>query len=240
MSYNPPSRSFKCKTSPSSFCYICANFTFLSSRKKITPEIREIYKECFKMPLCDDQQEWAPSTVCSKCVSTLKRWKAGDALLHFEVPAIWRMPSMHPENCYFCMTETRGFNKTNSSNIKYPVLEACVKPQPFNGDNIMAELSNDILDDDIMETESGASPLDQESDFDSLNSGPTMYTQPLLNDLIRNCGMSKRKAAVLARSLKSTGNLDRTCKIKNVLERQKPFEEYFCQDDASAFCSDIE
>lgn len=50
----------------------------------------------------------------------------------FAVPALWREHSNHFNDCYFCMTDIRGFIKNIKHNIKYPKVPSMSKPVPHS------------------------------------------------------------------------------------------------------------
>ena len=96
----------KCLNDPDRFCYICGEFTPESLKKPITKQLRVNYKGYFKCPLGDQDKKWAPHIACRPCVSHLSAWMHGSRSsgMPFAVPVVWREPTDHSSDCYFCMT----------------------------------------------------------------------------------------------------------------------------------------
>ncbi|KAL6462254.1 hypothetical protein MHYP_G00286760 [Metynnis hypsauchen] len=66
----------------------------------------EAYKAYFGMPVGDQDKPWAPHFTCEHCKKTLEGWYRGEKrAMHFAVPRIWREPTDHSTNCYFCMVD---------------------------------------------------------------------------------------------------------------------------------------
>ncbi|CAI9623804.1 unnamed protein product [Staurois parvus] len=52
----------------------------------------------------DQDKSWAPHICCNSCGTALEQWLNGKkASMPFAVPMIWREPTDHVSNCYFCM-----------------------------------------------------------------------------------------------------------------------------------------
>ena len=47
---------------------------------------------------------------------------------------IWREPTDHVTDCYFCLTNIKGFSKKNKSKIVYPSSRSALKPVPHGTD----------------------------------------------------------------------------------------------------------
>ena len=45
---------------------------------------------------------------------------------------VWREPSNHNTDCYFCLLETKGFSKKNRHKIKYQSLPSAILPVPHS------------------------------------------------------------------------------------------------------------
>ena len=46
----------------------------------------------------------------------------------FAIPMIWREQLDHVSDCYFCLTNTRGFSQKNKARIVYPNLHSAMRP----------------------------------------------------------------------------------------------------------------
>lgn len=58
------------------YCYVCGKQTIMPSKRKITAEIVELYGLYFDQPFIHDV-DWAPSIICTTCLSKLNDWKKG-------------------------------------------------------------------------------------------------------------------------------------------------------------------
>ena len=123
-----------CKNNPDHFCFICGKLAYSSERKKISDFVKRAYLAYFGMPLGDQDKSWAPHVVCSFCYSSLHAWqkKKPNRHLNFAVPMVWREPSNHATDCYFCLVETNGYTKKTRHSISYPNLQSTVLPVPHS------------------------------------------------------------------------------------------------------------
>ena len=46
----------------------------------------------------------------------------------FAVPMVWREPTDHVSNCYFCMTKVTGFSHKSKGSITYPDIPSAIRP----------------------------------------------------------------------------------------------------------------
>ena len=77
-----------------------------------------MYHAYFGMSLGDQDKEWVPHIVCQTCFINLYNWACKKL-----TPMVWREPSNHHDDCYYCMVKTIGYNqKTNKkySTLRYP------------------------------------------------------------------------------------------------------------------------
>ncbi len=100
-----------CKYSADCFCYVCGEF-FAKSAKKHNLDgcvrAREAYHAYFGMPVGDQDKPWAPHVICDYCRRTLEGWFRGEKrAMRFAVPRVWREPTNHLTDCYFCMVDPR-------------------------------------------------------------------------------------------------------------------------------------
>ena len=65
------------------------------------------------MKMGDQDKSWAPHFCCGSCRSTLEGWMRGSRkCMPFANPRIWREPSNHHDDCYFCMVDISKYKKT--------------------------------------------------------------------------------------------------------------------------------
>jgi len=76
------------------------------------------YKHYFACQVGDQDEKWAPHICCNRCRTSLLFWLDGKRKqMPFAVPMVWREQSDHVTDCYFCMTNIRGFSRKNNSKI---------------------------------------------------------------------------------------------------------------------------
>ena len=78
--------------------------TFASRKRRIIQTIKKAYFFYFGCKLGDQDKKWAPHVCCTTCSSKLNAWVNGKGrCMPFGVPMVWRVPSNHSTDCYFCM-----------------------------------------------------------------------------------------------------------------------------------------
>ena len=103
--------SRKCENSADKFCYICGEFTTADMRCNITSNVKKLYHAYFGFKLGDQDKPFAPHIVCQCCTSKLHMWSAKKIKsLPFGIPMVWREQQNHHDDCYFCLTNIKGFN----------------------------------------------------------------------------------------------------------------------------------
>ena len=107
----------KCKSNPNSFCCLCEKYTLPAHRRNIAHKIK-IASNCYLgCKVGDQKKKWAPHICCNSCNTQLLRWAVGkQKKMSFAVPMIWREPTDHVTDCYFCFTNLKGFSK--ETNLK--------------------------------------------------------------------------------------------------------------------------
>ncbi|XP_058889662.1 uncharacterized protein LOC131739473 [Acipenser ruthenus] len=98
-----------CKHPADAFCYVCGQFIKTRAKKysvEASAKMCEAYKAYFGMPVGDQDKPWAPHFTCEHCKKTLEGWYRGEKrAMKFAIPRIWREPTDHSSNCYFCMVD---------------------------------------------------------------------------------------------------------------------------------------
>ncbi|XP_076306192.1 uncharacterized protein LOC143222906 isoform X1 [Tachypleus tridentatus] len=128
--------SRSCKHSRDAFCYVCGQFINTSAKKySVTASAKmcEAYKAYFGMAVGDPDKPWAPHFTCEHRKKTLEGWYRGKKRsMKFAIPRIWREPTDHSSNCYFCMVDPpkRRAGK-NASAIMYSYLPSSIVQVPY-------------------------------------------------------------------------------------------------------------
>ena len=123
-----------CIISADNVCYICGEVKSARQRKAITAIVKKAYDLYFGCKIGDQDKSWALHICCRKCATDLSQWLNGKRhAMPFVVPMVWREPSNHTTDCYFCMVPpvSGGVTKKKKWTIVYPILEngaACWEP----------------------------------------------------------------------------------------------------------------
>ena len=112
------SKCLGCLNKTSSFCYVCGDFATVAQRRTIISLPRTTYVHYFDCKIGDQDKSWAPHICYKLCYNGLTAClNAKKAAFNFAVPMVWREPRNHPDDCYFCLTNTTGFNTSSRKNI---------------------------------------------------------------------------------------------------------------------------
>ena len=161
------------------------------------------YNAYFGVPVGDQDKSWAPHVVCGCCRSTLEAWYRGESRkMKFGVPRIWRKPTDHLNNCYFCVVEVTHHRKGKKTCVfDYPDIPSSSRPvrhseelpvpSPPQGDQC-----------DGCSSESSDDSIEDEDLYENVATTRHFPNQQELNDLIRDLGMTKSNAELLTSRLK--------------------------------------
>lgn len=236
--------SRSCINDANIFCYICGTYVILKQRQNITTFVKRAYHAYFGVRLGDQDKGWAPHTVCRTCVEALRHWSKGrKASMPFAIPMIWREPLNHYDDCYFCLTNVRGYNAKNKNAIVYPNLPSAIRPVPHSEHlhpplppSSQLETENDS-DDELM--------LDESRDEHDIYTAeeqhniPEAFTQSELNDLVRDLYLSKEKAEILGSRLKGKHLLAADTTFAWYRHRERELLAYFEDDGNLVYCRNI-
>ena len=242
------SRRRKCKNKPDSFCYVCGCYALLRQRRNITSFVKRAYKAYFQIPLGDQDKKWSSHIVCHNCEEMLRDWTKGKRKgLPFGVPMIWREPRDHVTDCYFCMVNTKGVEKKNRHKISYPSIPSAIRPVPHCEElpvPVFSDFSSCADSDDYQQEHEGCNNemvSESESFSDDTNplSAPELFSQMELNDLVRDLGLSKKAAEVLASRLQEKHLLDDSAKVSYFRKRYQSFVTFFSEQKQFVYCHNI-
>lgn len=241
----------QCLNKSDNFCYICGDVTFAAQKRPMTPLVKTAYHHYFGMKVGDQDKTWAPHICCNSCSVILRGWiRKNGRSMPFGIPMIWREPTNHVDNCYFCIVPPikKGISRKKRLSMKYPNIPSAIRPVPHGDDlpvpNPPEEYSLDS-DEDEDSTEATSYPYpaastSQDPDFAPESLGePHRLTQGELSDLIRDLDLPKDKAELLGSRLKQWNLLERHVKVSVYRSRQKDLLPYFKHDNNLVACCDV-
>ena len=228
----------KCKNSSDIFCYICGQFTTADQRREINTFIKRCYLKYFGCKLGDQDKPWAPHIACKTCVETLRHWINGKRnSMPFGVPMIWREPTNHTDDCYFCMTKVLGFSKKNKHKIVYPSPPSAIRPVPHSED-----LPVPVPPTTQSESESSSESVECQDDVDYTDEhdkSPNLMSQADLDNLVRDLNLSKESAELLGSRLNDRNFLAPGTTFAWYRHREQQFVDFFAAENKLVYCCDV-
>ena len=149
----------------------------------------------------DRDKSSAPHFCYGSCRSTLGGWLRGSRkCIPFAIPRIWREPSNHHDDCYFCMVDISEHKKTkDSKTIVYPSIPASIVPVNHGPELPIPQPPTTHA---ISSTSSEDDNADFEVDIQYSSKDLNFPNQNELDDLTGNLGLTKAKAEILSSRLK--------------------------------------
>jgi len=212
----------KCINSSDALCYICSEVTFKSRRRSFTSLIKKCYEHYFGCKVGDQDKSWAPDFCCVTCARLLVAWAKGIRCMSFAIPMVWREPTDHVSDCYFCLTSITGVTAKFKSTVQYPNLLSVISPVPHSVELPVPKPPTNKM---LSESESSDEEVGQANknmDCDSTFSGacssnePHLLTQGDLNDIVHDLKLSKKQAELLGSRLKGWNLLCQDTKVLNL------------------------
>ena len=167
----------------------------------------------------------------------------------FGVPMVWRVPSNHSTDCYFCMVPPiqNGMSMKTKSTLVYPDIPSAIRPVPHGDGLPVPEPPDDFAmyydDDDSVSSDSEEQQPSASRDADylpSTNSSIHKITEGQLNDLIRDLELPKNKSELLASRLQQWNLLHHSVKVTTFRTRSQEFEKFFKTVGFFTYCKDID
>ncbi|KAJ8729128.1 hypothetical protein PYW08_000709 [Mythimna loreyi] len=125
--------SRKCVNSADNFCYICGKVTLTNQRCSITQRLETAYFHYFGIKIKNQDKSWVPHFSCTTCSTNLIKWlNKKKRSLPFGVPMVWREPTNHANDCYFCLTPPiqHGISRKKKRSVVYPDVASVSRPVP--------------------------------------------------------------------------------------------------------------
>ena len=160
----------------------------------------------------------------------------------------WREPTEHKIDCYFCLDNTKSIGKKNRHKISYPSIPSAIRPT-LHSDELPIPVfkgflpSEDVGSDQEQETADETQEILSESSDPSYETPqsltPQQFNQPEINDLVRDLGLSKKAAKLLASSLQEKNQLSHTTKVSYYRNREQAFVPFFTEENKFVYCHNI-
>jgi hypothetical protein len=176
--------------------------------------------------------------------SVIAEWLRGEKRsMKFSIPRIWREPTDHSNNCYFCMVDpTKRRKGKNARPIVHPDIPSSSSPVPHSAElPVPTPPANSLpAREDSSETE-----IEDYCDDACYAGGvrdarhPYFPNQADLNDLVRDLALSKANAELLTSRLKQWNLLDPSVKVTNQRKRHHAFSTFFTLENGLCFCNDV-
>ena len=159
----------------------------------------------------------------------------------FAVSMIWREPTEHVTDCYFCLTNIKGFSKKNKSKIVYPSCQSALKPVPHDTDILIPKApSPEVFERPESSSEADSSSEATSSDLELIaasSNTPVFINQSMLNNLVRDLALPKYKAEILGSRLKQ---LKQETKISEFRHHNEKLSSFFDSYNKLCFCNDVD
>lgn len=218
---------------------------FKECRLNVSDFVKQAYMDYFGKPLETNIKPWIPNLVCKSCVESLRLWaNKKRPTFKYKSPMIWREPSNHHDDCYFCVVNITGINRKNRSKWSYPNLQSAIRPS-----SDVLEPSSDVS---ALQSQPSTSSIltsperleDSEDGKDSdfyclLEPEPRPLNQDDLDDLIRDLSLSKKASELLASRLKERNLVTPDTKVSVYRTREKSLLPFFSEEDDFVFCNNI-
>lgn len=155
----------------------------------------------------------------------------------FSRPVIFREYKSQTSECYFCLTELKGFSYKTKDKIAYPNVESASKPTSH-----MEDISSSVpaMEENIKETFLNKEIIllksfSQSSVFTIQEDWPHLIVQSELNDFVRDLNLSKAQLELLGSIDYSNGNYFIQVKRKRDAESM----DFFVEESELVYCFDV-
>lgn len=236
--------SRRCIHSADSFCYICGYYIGPKQPKHMMvrgTKLWSAYTAYFGMAIGDQDKPWAPHVSCATCRSALESWLRGERKsMAFAIPRVWREPTNHVSDCYFCMVDISAYKKTTDrAKLTYPNIPSSIAPVPHS-DELPVPIPPRSSALPAEDKHSSGTDSDEFHPEQNLSDEPHFPNQDELDDLVRDLGLSKSGAELLGSRMKEWNLLDSSCRVSRYRSRHQTFAQYYQVCGNLCFCSDID
>jgi len=162
---------------------------------------------------------------------------------------VWRVPSNHSTDCYFCMVPPiqNGMSVKKKSPPVYPNIPSAIRLVPHGDGLPVPEPPGNFAmccdDEDGISSNSEEQQTSSSRDANYLPSTGSFnhkITKGELNDLIRDLEVPKNEAELLASRLQQWNLLHHSAKVTTFRTRNQEFEQFFKNVGYFTYCKDID
>ena len=94
------------------FCYICGEYKTVNNRKSITDFVQKEFYAYHWNKARISRQTMGSSCCLQDMCTCLRQWTKGPRpSMGFGKPMVWKEPTNHVDNCYFCSINVTVVNK---------------------------------------------------------------------------------------------------------------------------------
>ena len=157
----------------------------------------------------------------------------------------WREPTHHTTDCCFYLVNTKGIGKKNRHKISYPSIPSAIRstlhsdelPIPvFKGFFPSVDVGRDQEQETAGETQEILSESGDPSYETPQSLTPQQFSQPELNDLVRDLGLSKNAVEVLPSRLQEKNQVTHITKDSYYQNREQAFVPFFTEENKFVYC----
>lgn len=228
------------------FCYICGKHVIRRHRISLTEKVESEYAFYFSKIVV--RRPWCPKICCKTCYNGLDQWTRGKkTAMPFGIPMIWDYYAEHDENnCYACVNqEALQLNLASLKAYVYKSVPSVELPKPHSDEvPVPKKPSPDLYVLGTVQSSTG----EHEELYDQVQEGfaesqdkSKKMTEQELYRLARKLGLSKKRAAVLAKELEGFNILADGVKVTSFRNRNNFLKEYFTvnEDNSFVYCHNI-
>ena len=159
----------------------------------------------------------------------------------FAVPRIWREPTDHLNDCYFCMVDISKYRKTSDKkSVVYPSIPSSIAPVPHSDDlPIPFPPAGEAMDEGCEEGDDVTGDDDWRCEDSSSDSDPHFPNQQEIDDLVRDLGLTKSKAELLTSRLKQWNLLDPKCRVSASRTRHAAYARFYASHRSLCYCMSV-
>ncbi|GBP00333.1 hypothetical protein EVAR_97224_1 [Eumeta japonica] len=148
--------------------------------------------------------------------------------MKFAVPRIWREPTDHIHDCYFCVVNpSKRRAGKNAKKIEYPNLPSTSAPVPHSENFPVPSNPKQKAQGQLPLSQISSNSGDSEFVITSPSVEPHLINSEEFDDLVRDLNLPKLKAEILGSRLKQWNLLKNDVIISDQRKRHKTFSGFF-------------